>query len=302
MKIVFTGSSSFTGFWFIRQLVEAGHEVVATFRGKNYEGVRGRRVDLIKKLCPTLFESPFGSDSFLDLIQSQPFELLCHHAAEVSDYKCLHFDVVKALQSNVYRLPTVLDLLKPTCVKVVLTGSLFEQHEGIGSHPQRAFSPYGLSKGLTAEYFTYYCQRIGIFLGKFVIPNPFGPYEDPRLTTFLVRSWAKKESPVIKTPDYIRDNIPVAVLAKAYLDFVEKSEAKRSPSGYVESQGAFIQRFAQAMRPRLNLPCQIEWDKQKSFPEPRMRINSDPVDFDWSEQKQWDDLAIYYQKMLKETP
>ena len=32
MKILFTGASSFTGFWFARALAAAGHEVVATFR------------------------------------------------------------------------------------------------------------------------------------------------------------------------------------------------------------------------------------------------------------------------------
>jgi nucleoside-diphosphate-sugar epimerase len=32
MKILFTGASSFTGFWFVRELARAGHEVVATFR------------------------------------------------------------------------------------------------------------------------------------------------------------------------------------------------------------------------------------------------------------------------------
>jgi len=32
MKILFTGGSSFTGYWFIKELVAAGHEVVAAFR------------------------------------------------------------------------------------------------------------------------------------------------------------------------------------------------------------------------------------------------------------------------------
>ena len=32
MKIFFTGGSSFTGFWFIKELTSAGHEVVAVFQ------------------------------------------------------------------------------------------------------------------------------------------------------------------------------------------------------------------------------------------------------------------------------
>ena len=32
MRIVFTGGSSFTGYWFIKELAAAGHEVIATFQ------------------------------------------------------------------------------------------------------------------------------------------------------------------------------------------------------------------------------------------------------------------------------
>ena len=32
MRILFTGGSSFTGYWFIKELAAAGHEVTATFQ------------------------------------------------------------------------------------------------------------------------------------------------------------------------------------------------------------------------------------------------------------------------------
>ena len=56
----------------------------------------------------------------------------------------------------------------------MLTGSVFEQNEGAGEPPLVAFSPYGLSKGLTAEVVRHRCREFGIRYGKFVIPNPFG--------------------------------------------------------------------------------------------------------------------------------
>ena len=61
-----------------------------------------------------------------------------------------------------------------------MTGSVFEQDEGVGNAPMAAFSPYGLSKGLTAQAFRYGCGTLDVPLGKFVIPNPFGPFEEPR--------------------------------------------------------------------------------------------------------------------------
>jgi UDP-glucose 4-epimerase len=38
MRVLFTGAKSFTGYWFVREWVTAGHEVVAACRG---DGVRG---------------------------------------------------------------------------------------------------------------------------------------------------------------------------------------------------------------------------------------------------------------------
>lgn len=308
MRILFTGSSSFTGYWFISALVAAGHEVVATFQGdgKSYDGVRAKRVARLEQQCRTVFECPLGSNQFIQLIDSTSWDVLCHHAADVTDYKSSKFDAVAALQRNTHNLPTVLEHLSKSCFKVVLTGSIFEQAEGVGSDPDRAFSPYGLSKGLTSDYFRYYCQAKNMALGKFVIPNPFGPYEEPRLTSYLVNAWAKRETPVIKTPDYVRDNIHVSLLAKVYADFISNLSEKSayshcSPSGYVESQGAFVRRFAEAMRPRLGLPCDADFQRQESFPEPRIRINSQPVDrlsYGWEEERAWDELASYYQALI----
>ena len=34
MKILFTGGSSFTGYWFVKELAAAGHDVSAMFRRK----------------------------------------------------------------------------------------------------------------------------------------------------------------------------------------------------------------------------------------------------------------------------
>jgi UDP-glucose 4-epimerase len=41
MRILLTGASSFTGYWFVRELAAAGHHVVAAFRCDGlYGGVR----------------------------------------------------------------------------------------------------------------------------------------------------------------------------------------------------------------------------------------------------------------------
>src|SRR6185436_4524078 len=107
-------------------------------------------------------------------------------------------------------------------------------------------------------------------LGKFVIPNPFGPYEEPRFCNYLMQSWFKGEVPTVRTPLYVRDNIPVDLMAAAYAEFTAQLPSrhgvtKLNPSFYVESQGAFAARFASEMESRLGLPCPVALLEQREF-------------------------------------
>ncbi|MBK9118906.1 MAG: NAD(P)-dependent oxidoreductase [Phycisphaerales bacterium] len=315
MRILFTGASSFTGCWFVRALAAAGHTVVATFRqpAEAYEGVRAERVRLATGACHPVYGVSFGDEAFLQLVVSEPFDVLAHHAADVTNYKSPDFDVAAAVASNTRGLPRVLAALQAReCRRVVLTGSVFEPGEGAGEYEHgvlRAFSPYGLSKGLTAEMFRYYVAVAGLRLGKFVIPNPFGPCEEPRFTAYLLRSWAAGETPAIRTPAYVRDNIHVSLLAAAYVRFVAELPtvpgfSRCAPSQYAETQGAFAQRFAAAIAPRLGLPCPLRFEQQKEFPEPRVRINTDVFateDLHWNEDAAWDELAAWYRPRLQHT-
>ena len=311
MKVLFTGSSSFTGYWFIRELVTAGHTVMATFRGRpdGYEGVRAQRVAAAEAfVCASRFDCEFGGDAFLDTIErAGPFDLLCHHAAEVRNYKDPEFDVIGALTSNTFNLVPVLRILKRQgCCRFLLTGSVFETSDGVGSPPMQTLDPYGLSKTLTGALVEYYALREGFRLGKFTIPNPFGPLEEPRFTDYLVRTWYRGEAAKVATPRYVRDNIHVSLLAKAYLKFAESLPdgpgfVRLNPSGYVESQGAFAQRFADAMAVRLGLSCELVFAEQTDFSEPLIRINTDVLDYAalrWDETKSWDELAAYYQSLF----
>jgi nucleoside-diphosphate-sugar epimerase len=310
MRILFTGASSFTGCWFVRELAAAGHEVVATFRrslDEYPEDPRRSRVSRVAGQCRPVCGLSFGDDRFLDLLRSGgPWDLLCHHAAEVTDYRSPGFDVVSALAGNTRNLPAVLDALQEAgCSRVLLTCSFFAPGEGAGSQGLPAFSPYGLSKGLTTEVFRYYVPRRGMRLGRFVIPNPFGPWEEPRFTLYLIRQWRAGGVPVVNTPAYIRDNIHVSLLARAYLHFAEGLDGAAGvsevhPSQYVESQGAFARRFAAEMAPRMGFACPLELRHQVEFAEPRVRLNTDWLDaaaLGWNESRAWDELADYYRSL-----
>src|SRR5262249_51789521 len=94
MRILLTGASSFTGSGATAALSRAGHAVTAPFRAtaEGYEGQRAERVHTLKGLVDPLWSVAFGDARFLDLVSSQAFDLLCHHAAEMADYRSWKFD------------------------------------------------------------------------------------------------------------------------------------------------------------------------------------------------------------------
>ncbi|HEX3626183.1 MAG TPA: NAD(P)-dependent oxidoreductase [Verrucomicrobiae bacterium] len=309
MKVLFTGASSFTGYWFIKTLAAAGHEMICPLRGSldRYEGVRKARVENLQSICRLVPETPFGSDPFGKLVQENgSWDLLCHHATETADYKNPDFDVLGAVKSNTLNLRDVLGRLKSAGLKAVfLTGTVFENNEGAGDESLAAFSGYGLSKGLTWQLFRYYCGVAEIPLGKFVIPNPFGPFEEPRFTAHLMKNWRAGKVAEVKTPDYLRDNIHVDLLAASYGRFVSDATgsksrcAKLNPSGYIESQGEFAQRAAREVRARTGWTCGLNLVKQQEFSEPLKRTNLDPAvrQFpNWNESAAWDAFVEFYSR------
>lgn len=307
MRVLLTGASSFTGYWFVRELVSAGHSVTAVLRGRLRESanpLRDQRAAAVSTLCHTVTECPFGDDRFINVIKTcGPWDVMCHHAAEVNNYRSPTFDAMAALASNTRNVENVAaSLAKEGCQRIIITGSVFEPDEGAGSEGLPAFSPYGVSKNLTAQVFRYYSRAYHMRLGKFVISNPFGPYEEKRFTTYLASTWLSGETPNVLTPDYVRDNIHVGLLARVYRYFVEQGPdaaalSRMNPSGYVETQGSFARRCALELSPRLGVSCGLNVVNQELFPEPRIRINTDPAEIPaagWDEARAWDDLAEFY--------
>ena len=307
MRILFTGASSFTGYWFANTLAKAGHEVLATLTQdtSSYEGIRARRLRMLKGKCEFATNVRFGDDKFIDIVQGQAkWDLLCHHGAMITGYRSPEFDVAKALANNTQKLAKVAEAMAGSgCSKVLLTGSFFEIGEG-GEDDSPAMTLMGLSKSFSTLSFRHHCSATGLDLGHFVITNPFGPLENDRnrFTSYLMDQWMSGKEVTIKTPDYIRDNIHVRLLAQAYLTASESMLDKEGffsfrPSGYVETQGKFAERVAVEARKRTHLECTLSFSKQHNYDEPISRRNSDTVASDTkgpSETALWDEFVEYY--------
>ncbi len=313
-NILFTGGSSFSGFWICKTLAESGFNVTAIFQKPSlddYSGVRKERIKILSHSnlgIQTIFNCSLSSEKTLTTLnEKKNWDFLGLHGAFVTNYKSPDFDFRHALLANTENMKNVFQrFTDKSGHHVISTGTVFEPNEGAGNAPMKAASPYGLSKSLTNEIIRYYSDIFKVKMGKFVLANPFGTYEEEKLTTYLMKSWLTDKTPTMSFPYYIRDNIHVELLAKCYVHFThqlknkEESYLKMNPSGYIESQGAFTRRFSDEMRQRLNKDCQVNYTEQTQFTEPYMRVNSDPARFivpDWNETRAWDQIAQYYSQI-----
>jgi UDP-glucose 4-epimerase len=306
MRVLLTGVSSFTGLWFARALAGSGHEVVAPLRARSYDDpLRRTRLDEAAKVADIIPAAPFGSDRFLGLVADYgPFDVICHHAAEAANHKSPDFDVDAAVAANTFNVRTVLAMAVDTGVqRLVITGSAFEEGEGQGSEPLIAFSPYGQSKTETSLVLQEEAAEAGLECVKFVIPNPFGPFEGQTFQRFVMSQWSQGKAANVSHPLYGRDNVPADLLALAYARATEGQMGDYvSPSFYAGPVGDFFKRMASEIAPRTGWACALSLAESHAFDEPQTRLNLEPLDetaLGWSEAAFWDGYAGYYAPALK---
>jgi len=312
LKIFLTGASSFSGFWFVKTLAEAGHEVTATFTRGSVDdypeaGFARKRVEMGLEFVRPVWNARMGDENFFQALEAERWDAVCLHGAYVADHKAADFPVFRAVQANTQGIPRLVGYLAANHqAPIIWTGTYFEAGEGKGTEPLRNFSPYALSKQLSWEYVHFYAEQAGVPIRKFVMPNPFGPWEGKGFTSYLARTWLAGEVPTVQTPDYVRDNCPVSLLAAAYAEFLSlgsenTSYSKNGPSGYAESQGTFARRMADELSGRWGAPCELNISEQKLFSEPMERANCSEclqARESWNEFGFWDNLASWYYQNL----
>ena len=305
MKILFTGSSSFTGYHFIKCLVKDGHDLTITFsKNKNFylkqKNNRSERVKDLIKNYDCNFNVDFSNEKSINFLKKiSSIDVFCHHFADTSNYKSNKYDLYNALENNTKILDESIKILKGKGLKdYIYTGSYFEPAEEFSLN-YNSFSSYGLSKSLTGQIIRHYCHNHSVNYKKFIIPNPLGELEDEnRLTTFVAKQWIDKKIFVIQQPAYLRDNIPIKILSKRYSYFIKGRKLKLdSPSFYRLSNLDFIALFSKEMKKRSNLKCEFNFINSPKYTEPMKKFNDNRLkinEFKITATDLWDELIKYY--------
>ncbi len=308
MNIVFTGLSSFTGLYFVKELHRRRHNIFGVHQSSlsEYSSPHKERVIEAIRYCKNSVQASFGDQQFCNFIQQTPIDIYCHHGAYTKNYGSSDFPVRFAVENNTKNLSTVAQILQERkCHSIAVTSSIFAGHGPI-SDSTVPFSGYGEAKWQTDKRFLTACRKYQLRWARYVIPNPFGPSDNPKFLYEMAKRWALGKPLILKTPDYVRDNIHVRLLAKHYVSWLEslqdQSMAVNSfPSGYVEKIEFFAERVAVEIRKRTGWSCAIKRIAHPRYNQPTKLHNTEPINLNTIEEPQeWDQLAAWF-KQIKNT-
>ena len=95
----------------------------------------GRESCSLPRFCRPVHGCSFGDASFLTLVGEGGWDLLCHHAADVTNYKSPDFDAIGAVAKQHAKSPCRASSPQSLrdAARSLLSGSVFEGGEGSGS-------------------------------------------------------------------------------------------------------------------------------------------------------------------------
>jgi UDP-glucose 4-epimerase len=87
MKVLLSGASSFSGYWFAHTLASKGHEVTVTCTQAQRMRIKvcaARRIERLKDPAVSSGIPRLATIAYVDLIAADRFDVLCVHGAYVT--------------------------------------------------------------------------------------------------------------------------------------------------------------------------------------------------------------------------
>jgi UDP-glucose 4-epimerase len=294
LNVLLTGISSFSGAHFAYELMSLNHRVIGFTRDANSWGLAEQeRILWLKKSFPTV---EIYNLEQISKIKDQNVDILCLHGAYVHNYQSVDFDIAAAVEKT-FEVTNPL-IAKFPQARIFHTGTFSEPDESSGNVPRLSFNPYSTSKSKIWQQIQSLEKERRI--AKYVMPNPFGPLESKRFTDYLLKSWARMQTPIVNFPFHVRDNVPIDLLRKHYARCVENFEfgderiEKFYPSMFAETVQAFAQRYKNELETRSGFQLGLGTNLNSAYTEPIVRVNHENCQMvvkDWIEEKSWDSTA-----------
>lgn len=240
--VIMSGVSSFTGYWFAKELKEAGVETIGTLTREinEYTGLERARIELLQARGVVIRDQlPTQSKKYLELLDSFDRPTLALHGAPTAATK--NADYVRTISEIYATIPELFFELKQKKGSVIVTESAYQYLNKSVSRD------YGIAKAVLSEIYTGYAEKLGLDISRFVIGNPFGPLQGGRLASYIMECLSKQHKVELKKPDDIQNNQLIFPLAREYSALAQSNPKLRPrtlvPIQYVETNRQFLRRL-----------------------------------------------------------
>ena len=302
-NILFTGVTSFSGFYFVKKMSENKNFRVFCILTKNrtsYDFLRKKRIDLIskKKNVHLIFNIKFGDRNFIKLLKKVFFNIICFHHSYTKNFSSdKKFNFLKSLKENLNNVEQVFNHISKKST-IIISNSYFQKSL---KKKYNSFSKYGTSKDITYETYKQFCNLNRIKYKSIFINNPWGVLEGKKLNYYLIKSWFEQRKTIIKYPLYIRDNINIEQLSKKYNKIVlSKSLTKEYyPTGYCSSNKVFVEALRGEFEKFFKIKTKVKYLKNSKYNEPLIRTNSKKITKKVKFKEKLDDYFKYYYDLFK---
>lgn len=229
MKVLFTGSSSFTGYHFLKELNKNKIECHAIFtKKKNFY-----RLDNQKKILNFEFthinpyvDIKFGSKKFINIIKEKKINTLCFHHFLVGNLNTKYNlnQNLTTLLKNINEVIYNLSLNKTP--SVIYTSSIYQKISLLnGYKSDQSRINYGFAKIIVSNIISYLCKKYKIKFIDFELQNPIGCFEkQSSLPSYIASCFFKKKQIKINNPNRLFQFQFIDKIAQDYCKSILKSK------------------------------------------------------------------------------
>lgn len=222
MKILFTGSSSFTGYYFLKELNKNKIESFAIFSKKKKTYKKNYQRDILNnkmKYIKPISNVSFGSKKYTNIIKTKKINILCFHHFIVGNLnnKYNFNSNLKKLLKNIETV--VKELSKNKNSSIIYTSSVYQKiSSNLRYLNDKSRVNYGYTKLILSQILRYMCKKYKVKFVNFELQNPIGKFEKKNsLPYYIASSFFKKKNIKLDNPERIFKYQFIEIISKDYV-------------------------------------------------------------------------------------
>ena len=233
MKILFTGSSSFTGYHFLDQINKKKIKTFAIFSKKSFSYKKSYQKRILSsklKFVKPKSNIKFGSSKFLKIIKEEKIDTICFHHFIVGnlDQKYKFKQNLKKLLLNLEKVTFY--LAQNSNPAIIYTSSVYQRISANNSYlNDNSRINYGLTKLILFQLLKYHCNKNKIKFIDFELQNPIGQFEKSNSLPYsIAKSYFEKSEIILNHPERIFKYEFIEKISKDYVKVLKSRKKYKS--------------------------------------------------------------------------